>query len=178
MSVVPKHLDADGLLTDPATSIIVCCGSGGVGKTTTAAALALRAAEQGRRVVVLTIDPARRLAQSLGLTELDNNPREVTGIDAGGGGHLHAMMLDMQRTFDEIVEKHADPERVQQILTNPFYQSLSAGFSGTQEYMAMGKPGPRARPEEEPGSWALNVVAPPPSRSALDFLDAPNRLGS
>src|ERR1051326_6577626 len=151
MSVVPKHLDADGLLTDPATSIIVCCGSGGVGKTTTAAALALRAAEQGRSVVVLTIDPARRLAQSLGLTELENNPREVTGI--AGSGRLFAMMLDMQRTFDEIVEKHADPERVEQILTNPFYQSLSAGFSGTQEYMAMEKLGEvgRTRSEEARG---------------------------
>ena len=176
MSVVPKHLDVDGLLTDPATSIIVCCGSGGVGKTTTAAALALRAAEQGRSVVVLTIDPARRLAQSLGLTELDNNPREVTGIE--GPGRLFAMMLDMQRTFDEIVEKHADPDRVEQILENPFYQSLSAGFSGTQEYMAMEKLGQLRRTGDETGSWDLIVVDTPPSRSALDFLDAPNRLSS
>ncbi|MBW8802276.1 MAG: ArsA family ATPase, partial [Catenulisporales bacterium] len=176
MSVIAKHLDVDGLLTDPETSIIVCCGSGGVGKTTTAAALALRAAEQGRSVVVLTIDPARRLAQSLGLTELDNNPREVTGI--AGAGRLFAMMLDMQRTFDEIVEKHADPDRVEQILTNPFYQSLSAGFSGTQEYMAMEKLGQLRRTGEETGSWDLIVVDTPPSRSALDFLDAPNRLGS
>ena len=84
MTVTAEHLDVDGLLTDPAHPIIVCCGSGGVGKTTTAAALALRAAEQGRKVVVLTIDPARRLAQSLGLTELDNTPRRVEGI-AGPG---------------------------------------------------------------------------------------------
>jgi anion-transporting ArsA/GET3 family ATPase len=84
----------------------------------------------------------------------------------------------MQRTFDEIVEKHADPERVQQILTNPFYQSLSAGFSGTQEYMAMEKLGQLRRIGEETGSWDLIVVDTPPSRSALDFLDAPNRLGS
>jgi anion-transporting ArsA/GET3 family ATPase len=176
MSTIPKRLDVDGLLTDPATSIIVCCGSGGVGKTTTAAALALRAAEQGRKVVVLTIDPARRLAQSLGLTELDNNPREVEGIE--GPGQLFAMMLDMQRTFDEIVEKHADPDRIEQILENPFYQSLSAGFSGTQEYMAMEKLGQLRRTGEETGSWDLIVVDTPPSRSALDFLDAPNRLGS
>ena len=176
MSVTPKHLDVDGLLTDPATSIVVCCGSGGVGKTTTAAALALRAAEQGRKVVVLTIDPARRLAQSLGLTELDNNPREVADIE--GPGRLFAMMLDMQRTFDEIVEKHADPERVAQILENPFYQSLSAGFSGTQEYMAMEKLGQLRRTGDETGSWDLIIVDTPPSRSALDFLDAPNRLGS
>ena len=176
MSVTPKHLDVDGLLTDPATSIVVCCGSGGVGKTTTAAALALRAAEQGRKVVVLTIDPARRLAQSLGLTELDNNPREVADIE--GPGRLFAMMLDMQRTFDEIVEKHADPERVAQIIENPFYQSLSAGFSGTQEYMAMEKLGQLRRTGDETGSWDLIIVDTPPSRSALDFLDAPNRLGS
>jgi anion-transporting ArsA/GET3 family ATPase len=179
MTTTPKHLDVDGLLTDRATSIIVCCGSGGVGKTTAAAALALRAAEQGRKVVVLTIDPARRLAQSLGLTELDNNPRQVEGITGGGrGGQLHAMMLDMQRTFDEIVEGHADPERVQQILANPFYQSLSAGFSGTQEYMAMEKLGQLRRTGEDTGSWDLIIVDTPPSRSALDFLDAPNRLGS
>jgi anion-transporting ArsA/GET3 family ATPase len=174
--VTPKHLDIDGLLTDPATTIVVCCGSGGVGKTTAAAALALRAAEQGRKVVVLTIDPARRLAQSLGLTELDNNPREVEGIE--GPGQLFAMMLDMQRTFDEIVEKHADPERIEQILENPFYQSLSAGFSGTQEYMAMEKLGQLRRTGDETGSWDLIIVDTPPSRSALDFLDAPNRLGS
>ena len=174
MSATPKRLDVDGLLTDPATSIVVCCGSGGVGKTTAAAALALRAAEQGRKVVVLTIDPARRLAQSLGLTELDNNPREVEGVQ--GPGRLFAMMLDMQRTFDEIVEKHADPDRVGQILENPFYQSLSAGFSGTQEYMAMEKLGQLRRTGEETGSWDLIIVDTPPSRSALDFLDAPNRL--
>ncbi|MEP6629803.1 MAG: ArsA-related P-loop ATPase, partial [Lapillicoccus sp.] len=95
-------LDIDALLADRATDIIVCCGSGGVGKTTTAASLALRAAEQGRRVVVLTIDPARRLAQSMGLTELDNTPRPVTGVDTAAGGSLDAMMLDMKRTFDEV----------------------------------------------------------------------------
>jgi len=93
-------IDIDALLADTGTGIIVCCGSGGVGKTTTAAALGLRAAEAGRRVVVLTIDPARRLAQSLGLTELDNTPRPVAGVGDEVGGSLHAMMLDMKRTFD------------------------------------------------------------------------------
>ncbi|KUO08017.1 ArsA family ATPase [Streptomyces sp. DSM 15324] len=167
-----RVLDLDPLLDDPATRIVVCCGSGGVGKTTTAAALGLRAAERGRKVVVLTIDPARRLAQSMGIDSLDNTPRRVKGVE--GDGELHAMMLDMKRTFDEIVEAHADPERASAILSNPFYQSLSAGFAGTQEYMAMEKLGQlRARDE-----WDLIVVDTPPSRSALDFLDAPKRLGS
>ncbi|MEV1052468.1 ArsA family ATPase [Streptomyces sp. NPDC059017] len=165
-------LEIDPLLDDPGIRIIVCCGAGGVGKTTTAAALGVRAAERGRRAVVLTIDPARRLAQSMGIDLLDNTPRRVEGIE--GGGELHAMMLDMKRTFDEIVEAHADPSRSRAILENPFYQSLSAGFAGTQEYMAMEKLGQlRARDE-----WDLIIVDTPPSRSALDFLDAPKRLGS
>ncbi|MFI7290042.1 ArsA-related P-loop ATPase [Streptomyces anulatus] len=165
-------LDTDALLDDPGIRIVVCCGSGGVGKTTTAAALGVRAAERGRKVVVLTIDPARRLAQSMGIDRLDNVPRRVDGID--GEGELHAMMLDMKRTFDETVEAHADAERARAILENPFYQSLSAGFAGTQEYMAMEKLGQlRARDE-----WDLIIVDTPPSRSALDFLDAPQRLGS
>ncbi|MFF4520393.1 ArsA family ATPase [Streptomyces bluensis] len=169
-----RALAVDPLLDDPKTRIVVCCGSGGVGKTTTAAALGLRAAERGRKVVVLTIDPARRLAQAMGIDSLDNVPRRVKGIDESTGGELHAMMLDMKRTFDEIVEAHADPERAAAILGNPFYQSLSAGFAGTQEYMAMEKLGQlRARDE-----WDLIVVDTPPSRSALDFLDAPKRLGS
>lgn len=102
-------LDVDALLDDPTTGIIVCCGSGGVGKTTTSAALALRAAERGRKVVVLTIDPARRLAQSMGIEELDNTPRPVTGVE--GTGSLDAMMLDMKRTFDEVVLSQASPRR-------------------------------------------------------------------
>ena len=209
----PPSLDVDKLIDDRRTRIIVCCGSGGVGKTTIAAAAGLRAAERGRHVVVLTVDPARRLAQSMGLSSLDNTPRLVPGVHTAGpgdgnhenwdntagsadsrsegaggtagsgsrpvgsagaaGGSLHAMMLDMKRTFDEIVEAHADPDRAAQILANPFYQSLSSSFAGTQEYMAMEKLGQLRRADE----WDLIVVDTPPSRSALDFLDAPQRLG-
>ena len=169
-------LDIDALLGDPEIRIIVCTGAGGVGKTTTAAALAFRAAEQGRRVCVLTIDPARRLAQAMGLTHLDNTPREVAEI--GGSGTLHAMMLDMKRTFDEVVEAHSDPERAQAILANPFYQALSSSFAGTQEYMAMEKLGQLRAAADLDGTWDLIVVDTPPSRNALDFLDAPARLGS
>jgi anion-transporting ArsA/GET3 family ATPase len=170
MSRQAPPMDLEALIDDPDTRIVVCCGAGGVGKTTTSAAVALAAAEAGRTVVVLTIDPARRLAQSLGLEELDNEPRRVDVPEAKG--ELHAMMLDMKRTFDDIVVAHSTPERAQQILENPFYQSLSSSFAGTQEYMAMEKLGQlRAA-----GTWDLVVVDTPPSRSALDFLDAPNRM--
>jgi anion-transporting ArsA/GET3 family ATPase len=174
----PPTLDLAALLTDHQTRIVVCCGAGGVGKTTTAAALGLWAAEQGRRVVVLTIDPARRLAQSLGLTELDNTPRPVVGVDSSAGGSLDAMMLDMKRTFDEVVEQHATPDKAAQILANPFYQAVSSSFAGTQEYMAMEKLGQLRAEADRDGRWDLVVVDTPPSRSALDFLDAPKRLGS
>src|SRR3954451_2064476 len=170
--------DVDTLLDDPGTRVIVCCGAGGVGKTTTAAAIGLRAAERGRRVVVLTIDPARRLAQSMGLHELDNVPRPVQGADAAAGGRLDAMMLDMKRTFDEVVEQHATPEKAAQILANPFYQAVSSSFAGTQEYMAMEKLGQLRAEAGRDGRWDLIVADTPPSRSALDFLDAPKRLGS
>jgi anion-transporting ArsA/GET3 family ATPase len=172
-STAPPRLEIDRLLDDLRTRIIVCCGSGGVGKTTTAAALGLRAAERGRHVVVLTVDPARRLAQSMGLSKLDNTPRLVPlPGEVPAEGSLHAMMLDMKRTFDEIVEAHSDPDRAAQILANPFYQSLSSSFAGTQEYMAMEKLGQLRRTDQ----WDLIVVDTPPSRSALDFLDAPQRL--
>ncbi|WP_345412218.1 ArsA family ATPase [Pseudonocardia xishanensis] len=162
--------DIDALIDDPATRILVCCGSGGVGKTTTAAAVALRAAERGRRVVVLTIDPARRLAQALGLDELSNEPSAVP-LE---GGELDAMMLDMRRTFDDMVYAHSTPDRAEKIIANPFYQTVSSSFSGTQEYMAMEKLGQlHAR-----GEWDLIVVDTPPSRSALDFLDAPQRMST
>ncbi|HVQ86625.1 MAG TPA: ArsA-related P-loop ATPase [Actinomycetes bacterium] len=171
------RLNLDATIDDPNTQILVCCGSGGVGKTTTAAALAVRAADRGRRVCVLTIDPARRLAQSLGLEQLDNTPRLVPGVGEGEGV-LFAMMLDMKRTFDEIVEQHADPGRAEQILANPFYQTLSSSFAGTQEYMAMEKLGQLHQQALESNTWDLVIVDTPPSRSALDFLDAPERLGS
>ncbi len=168
-------LDVDGLLDDPDTRIIVCCGSGGVGKTTTAAALALRAAERGRNVVVLTIDPARRLAQSMGIEALDNIPRRVVGI---GPGTLDATMLDMKSTFDEVVLSQTTAEKAQKILENPFYITLSSSFAGTQEYMAMEKLGQLHAQATAEGTYDLIVVDTPPSRSALDFLDAPERLAS
>jgi anion-transporting ArsA/GET3 family ATPase len=171
-------LDVDALIDDPDTGIIVCCGSGGVGKTTTSAALALRAAERGRTVVVLTIDPARRLAQSMGIEALDNTPRPVLGVDGARGGRLDAMMLDMKRTFDEVVESQATPEKARQILENPFYVALSSSFAGTQEYMAMEKLGQIHADARRDGTYDLIVVDTPPSRSALDFLDAPERLSS
>jgi anion-transporting ArsA/GET3 family ATPase len=170
-------LDIDGLLDDPHTGIIVCCGSGGVGKTTVSAALALRAAERGRRVVVLTIDPARRLAQAMGIETLDNTPRPVPDVGVKGGS-LDAMMLDMKRTFDEVVESQASPEKARQILQNPFYIALSSSFAGTQEYMAMEKLGQIHADAQRDGTYDLIVVDTPPSRSALDFLDAPERLSS
>jgi len=176
--MVPPVLDVDAVLGDPSIKIVVCCGSGGVGKTTVSAALALRAAEAGRRVVVLTIDPARRLAQSLGVRELDNTPRRVSGFDEAAGGTLDAMMLDMKRTFDEVVIAHSSPEKARAILQNPFYEALSSSFAGTQEYMAMERLGQLHAEAESTGSWDLIVVDTPPARSALDFLDAPEHLSS
>ncbi|HEX4248260.1 MAG TPA: ArsA family ATPase [Pseudonocardia sp.] len=173
---IPR-LDLDAVLASPQTKVVVCCGSGGVGKTTTAAALAVRAAEQGRQTVVLTIDPARRLAEALGLSTLSNEPKlvaEVGGDKSGSGGELHAMMLDMRRTFDEMVYTHSTPDRAEKIIANPFYQTISSSFSGTQEYMAMEKLGQLTAT----GKWDLIVVDTPPSRSALDFLDAPQRMSS
>ncbi|GGJ00771.1 anion transporter [Saccharopolyspora subtropica] len=170
----PAQIDIDGLLDDPGTRILVCCGSGGVGKTTTAAALAVRAAERGRKTVVLTIDPARRLAQALGLRELGNQPKQVVLDGFEPAGDLNAMMLDMRRTFDDMVLAHAGRERAEQILNNQFYQTISTSFSGTQEYMAMEKLGQLSAS----GTWDLIVVDTPPSRSALDFLDAPQRLST
>jgi anion-transporting ArsA/GET3 family ATPase len=148
--------------------VLVCTGAGGVGKTTTAAALALMAARRGRRTIVVTIDPARRLAQSLGLAALDNVPRPVPGVDG-----LDAMMLDMKGTFDEVIDRNAgDPARAERIKTNKFYRQLSDSLAGTQEYMATEK----LYELHSSGLWECIVVDTPPTRNALDFLDAPRRL--
>jgi anion-transporting ArsA/GET3 family ATPase len=151
-------------------SIVICCGSGGVGKTTTAAAFALRAAQLGRRACVVTIDPARRLANSLGLDALTNRP---TRIDGPWPGELHALMLDPKGTFDDLVQRYSDsPEQAEDIKVNRIYRNLTGTLSGTQEYMAMEK----LFELVEEGGFDLVVVDTPPSRNALDFLDAPRRL--
>ncbi|GFG62453.1 hypothetical protein MMUR_65890 [Mycolicibacterium murale] len=172
MSTTPPALDMESILRDTSNRVVVCCGAGGVGKTTTAAAMALRAAEYGRSVVVLTIDPAKRLAQALGIKDLGNTPQVPLGAEVSG--ELHAMMLDMRRTFDEMVVEYSGSERAQSILDNQFYQTVATSLAGTQEYMAMEKLGQLLAEDR----WDLVVVDTPPSRNALDFLDAPKRLGS
>jgi len=173
MSTAPPTLDIAAILADTANRVVVCCGAGGVGKTTAAAAMALRAAEYGRAVVVLTIDPAKRLAQALGISDLGNTPQRVP-LAPEVTGQLYAMMLDMRRTFDEMVIQYSGPERAQAILDNQFYQTVATSLAGTQEYMAMEKLGQLLSEDR----WDLVVVDTPPSRNALDFLDAPQRLGS
>jgi anion-transporting ArsA/GET3 family ATPase len=173
MSTAPPTLDIAAILADTANRVVVCCGAGGVGKTTAAAAMALRAAEYGRTVVVLTIDPAKRLAQALGISDLGNTPQRVP-LAPEVTGQLYAMMLDMRRTFDEMVIQYSGPERAQAILDNQFYQTVATSLAGTQEYMAMEKLGQLLNEDR----WDLVVVDTPPSRNALDFLDAPQRLGS
>jgi anion-transporting ArsA/GET3 family ATPase len=174
MSTTPRVLDMAAILADTTNRVVVCCGAGGVGKTTTAAAMALRAAEYGRTVVVLTIDPAKRLAQALGIEDLGNTPQRVP-LAPEVNGELHAMMLDMRRTFDEMVLQYSsDSTRAEAILENQFYQTVATSLAGTQEYMAMEKLGQLLAEDK----WDLIVVDTPPSRNALDFLDAPKRLGS
>jgi anion-transporting ArsA/GET3 family ATPase len=159
--------------------IVVCVGSGGVGKNTTSAALAVHAAAAGRRVLCLTIDPAKRLAQSLGLDQFDAGEQSVAPeLFAQYGlklrGSLSAMMLDMKHTFDDLIAAHASsPEQRDRILSNRLYQYVSTSLAGTQEYMAMEKLGQLLAEDR----WDLVVVDTPPSRNALDFLDAPKRLG-
>jgi anion-transporting ArsA/GET3 family ATPase len=155
--------------------VLVTTGAGGVGKTTTAAALGLAAARAGRRTLVLTIDPARRLAQAMGLEGLSDEPTRVEVPGAPAGGELWAMMLDMQTTFDRLIDRHASSaENARNIKTNRIYRTLSSTLSGTQEYMAM----ERLHELHEGGGWDLLVVDTPPTRSALDFLDAPKRMTS
>ncbi len=164
--LVPDDL---GQLVDEA-EIVICCGSGGVGKTTTAAVLALQAARDGRRAVVVTIDPARRLADALGLEGIGNTP---TPIDGDWEGELSAVMLDTKSTFDAVVTRYAaDPEQAERILSNRFYKNISGALSGTQEYMAMEK----LYELQADDTFDLVVVDTPPTRHALDFLDAPKNL--
>ena len=150
--------------------VLVCCGSGGVGKTTTAATLALRAAEHGRRAVVVTIDPAKRLADTLGIGSLANTPVRIQGT---WPGELWAMMLDTKSTFDDLVVKHStDAAQAQRILGNRFYRNISGALSGTQEYMA----GEKLYELHDEAGFDLVVVDTPPARNALDFVDASRRL--
>jgi anion-transporting ArsA/GET3 family ATPase len=160
--------------------VCICGGSGGVGKTTTSAAIALGMAARGLKVAVVTIDPAKRLANALGLQELDNEPRRVEPerLAAGGlevTGELWAMMLDPKRTFDELIERIApDPERAAEIKSNRVYRELSTAVSGSQEFTAIAK----LYDLDREGDFDLLVLDTPPSRNALDFLDAPGRLTS
>lgn len=152
-------------------SVIAVCGPGGVGKTTTAASLALAAARRGRVACVLTIDPARRLAQTLGIDGGGDGPHE---IDVGAGrGRLVAVSLDAKRTFDELVRRHAPrPETSDRILRNRVYRELSSAVSGSQEYMAVEK----LYELHETGDYDTIVLDTPPTRHAVDFLDAPARV--
>jgi anion-transporting ArsA/GET3 family ATPase len=157
---------------------VVCAGSGGVGKTTTAAALAMGAAAEGLKVAVVTIDPARRLADALGLEELGNEPRQIDperfaahGIELRG--ELWALMLDAKRTFDELIEHLAPDERTRdEVLANRIYQQLSSAVAGSQEFTAIAK----LYDLDASGDFDLLVLDTPPARNALDFLDAPQRL--
>jgi len=158
--------------------ICICAGSGGVGKTTTSAAIAMGMAARGKRVVVVTIDPAKRLANSLGLRALGNEPRLVAperfaahGLEMRG--ELWAMMLDAKRTFDELIERLAADERARdEVLSNRIYQELSSAVAGSQEFTAIAK----LYELDQEGGYDLLVLDTPPSRNALDFLDAPDRL--
>ena len=180
----PKHKDAEPVAApvvdvQPMTidelvnqsTILITCGSGGVGKTTTAAVLAMEAAKRGRRAVVVTIDPAKRLADALGLSgSIGNTPAKIPN---DWSGELWAVMLDTKSTFDELVQRYSgDPEQAQRILSNRFYRNISGALSGTQEYMAMEK----LHELHANSDFDLVVVDTPPTRHALDFLDAPRRL--
>jgi anion-transporting ArsA/GET3 family ATPase len=166
----------DAMLAD--REVIVCVGCGGAGKTTVAAALALEAARRGRTVLVLTIDPARRLADAMGVESLGNRPQAIPreALDALGAaeaGQLAAMMLDMKRTFDDLVERFAESDEIRdRILENPIYQHVSNALAGSVEYSAMEK----VFEMHESGGFDLIVVDTPPAQHALDFLEAPQRM--
>ncbi len=157
--------------------ILVCCGTGGVGKTTISAALALMAAKRGKRVLVLTIDPARRLADALGVADLPDEPTPIPVAELAGippiSGELSALMLDVKSTWDRVIRRYApDEETAEQILEHRFYRKVTEGISGSQEYSAM----LRLLDVAEDDRYDLVVVDTPPSRHALEFLDAPRRV--
>lgn len=172
----PSAAPDDGAATDLVNlltqrRVLVCCGSGGVGKTTVAAGLGVAAASSGRRAVVVTIDPARRLADAIGIPHLGNQPTEVFRPE--GGGVLAAMMLDTKATFDGVVNRFAaSPDQAEAIIANPFYRNVSTTLSGTQDYMAAEK----LLDLHDSGRWDLIVVDTPPTRDALAFLEAPRLL--
>jgi anion-transporting ArsA/GET3 family ATPase len=154
--------------------LLVTAGPGGVGKTTTAAALGLAAARSGRKVVVVTVDPARRLADALGIDAHDPEPTEVVGA-TDGTGSLWALMLDAEETFDQLVRNEApDAERAEAILRNPVYRTITGALAGAQEYMAI----ERLHQLHTSGEYELVIIDTPPSRHALDLLEAPTRLSS
>jgi anion-transporting ArsA/GET3 family ATPase len=161
--------------------ICICAGPGGVGKTTSAAAVALGLAKRGQKAIVLTIDPAKRLADALGVGALDGEPRQVDpavlaagGIELAAGGELWAMMLDVKGTFDSLIAQFAPSEQArEEVLANRIYQELSSAVAGSQEFTAVS----RLYELDRQGDFDVIVLDTPPSRNALDFLDAPNRLG-
>ena len=164
-------MDVDRLLEG--RRVVITCGAGGVGKTTCAAAIGCRAAQTGRRVAVLTVDPARRLASSLGLENFDEVASNVAVPGADDGGELDAMMLDTSSTYDRLVKRYAtNPEQAEAILSNKFYRHFSGAVGGSHEYTAM----ERLYELIEGGTYDLLVLDTPPTIRALDFLDAPQRL--
>ena len=174
--------------------LIVCVGPGGVGKTTTAAALGLRAAMAGRRTIVLTIDPARRLANSLGLESLTNEPQRIDldaaadaesrahvqasdgeTTDGDGDGELWAMMLDTEQTFDDLIDQYApDKGALEKARDNNIYRLLSSALHGMQEYMALDK----LHDLYTGGYFDLVVLDTPPTKNALEFLETPTRAAT
>ncbi|MCE9624410.1 MAG: AAA family ATPase [Deltaproteobacteria bacterium] len=178
MTPESKKIGLQGLLEKK--KVLICCGSGGVGKTTTSAALALYASSIGYKTIVLTIDPAKRLANSLGIQKIDYQEKEIPKSELKKAGvepkaPLFAMMLDTKRTFDDLIVKYApDEAKAEAILQNKLYQHLSNMIAGSQEYMAMEK----LYEVVQDRDYDLVVLDTPPSRHALDFLDAPNKMSA